>query len=295
MNNPGIEAFLAVVRTQSFSRAAEQLNLAQSSVSKRIKVLEQELNTTLIDRGKGNKALKLTLAGETFIDLAERWQALWHETKFLQSSSPNPSLSIGTLDSMNYAVFPSLFRALSMHQPKMNLKVLTTHSSDLYDLIEQRQVDVAFTILKREHPDIRVEECLSDPMVGIRIATPSRLESEFIHPHQLDSNYELYVYWGPNYQIWHDQYWNPVSPGYIRLDTAQLILSFLHDERQWAIVPLSVAKTAQKMGNYNIFRFTETPPDRICYKITHKYSKASTLASLKILDHYFKMLQGGLL
>lgn len=295
MYNLGIEAFLAVVQAQSVSRAAEQLNLAQSTVSKRLKVLEQELNTTLLDRGKGNKTLKLTLSGEAFIDLAERWQALWRETQYLKTSSPNPTLSIGTLDSMNYAIFPNLFRALSMHQPRMNLKVVTSHSSELYDLIEQRRVDVAFTTLRREHPNITVEKCFSDSMVGIRIGMPTRSENEVFHPHDLDANNELFVYWGPENQIWHNQWWNPSCPGQIRLDSAQLILSFLHAERQWAIVPLSVAQAAQKKGDYNIFRFSEAVPDRICYKLTYRYSKASTLASIKILDHYMKMLQEGLL
>lgn len=290
MYNPGIEAFLEVVRTRNISRAAEQLNLSQSTVSKRLKVLEQEIDATLLERGKGNKVINLTLAGEAFIDLAERWQTLWRETQYLQNASSNLSLSIGTLDSMNYAVFSNLFRALSMHQPKMNLKIVTSHSSELYDLVEQRQVDVAFTLLRREHPNIIVEKCLEEPMVGMRIAFPSHSESHLIHPHELDSNDELFVYWGPNYQIWHDQWWTPSCPGRILLDTAQLILSFFHHERQWAIVPLSVAKTAQKMGNYQIFYFSETPPNRICYKIIHKYSKAATLKSINIIDKYFKKL-----
>lgn len=295
MYHLGIEAFLAVVRTQNVSRAAEQLNLAQSTVSKRLKVLEQELGTVLIDRGKGNKTFSLTLAGEAFIDLAERWQALWRETQFLPSASANLTLSIGTLDSMNYAVFPRLYQALSQHQPKINLKVVTSHSSELYDLVEQRQVDVAYTLLCREQPNIIVEKCHVEPIVGLRKALPAESGPELIHPHDLDSNDELFVHWGPNYQIWHDQWWNPSCPGRIYLDTAQLILSFFSNSRQWAAVPFSVATTVLQKGGYSIFRFTEAPPDRICYKITHKHAKASTLASIKILDNYFRMLQQGVL
>lgn len=291
MYNAGIEVFLAVVRTRNISRAAEQLNLSQSTVSKRLKNLEQELNTVLFERGKGNKGINLTLAGESFIELAERWQALWRETQYLQSIGPNISLSIGTLDSLNYAVFPNLFRALSMHQPKLNLKVVTSHSYELYDLVEQRRVDVAFTLLRREHQNIHVEKYFEEPMVCMRIANPAHSESKLIHPYELDCNDELFVYWGANYQIWHDQWWNPTCPGRILLDTSQLILSFFQHENQWAIVPLSVAREAQKMGNYQIFQFFEAPPNRICYKITHKYSNAATLEGVKILDRYFKTIK----
>lgn len=292
MYHLGVEAFLAIVRTQNVSRAAEQLNLAQSTVSKRMQVLEQELGTVLIERGKGNKSLRLTQAGETFIDLAERWQTLWRETQNLHSGNTQYRLSIGTLDSMNFAVFPALFQLLSQHRPKIIIKVVTSHSPELYDLLERRQVDVAFTLLHREHPLIIAEKYHTDPMVGICRDSSPLASQEFYHPHQLDSDDELFVYWGQSYQIWHDQWWSPFCPGRILLDTAQLILSFFANDRQWAIVPLSVANAVQAANRYHIFHFSDPAPDRICYKITHKYSKASTNAAIKILDGYFDQLKG---
>lgn len=286
----GIEVFLAIVRAQSISRAAEMLNLAQSTTSKRLKVLEQELGTSLIERGKGLKSIHLTPAGEAFIELAERWDLLLHETQVLQSSNPKLSLSVGTLDSINYAVFPWLYQQLNQHLPKISLRVITGHSSDFYDLIDCRKVDVAFTLEEMEHPNVMVKRCYSEPMVGLRIATPSRLKTEFVHPHELDPNYELYVPWSPSYQIWHNQWWNPLAPGRVRLDTAQLILSFLYNPQQWTIVPLSVAKKSLLHSNLDIFHLSEAPPERTCYKITHKYPKTSTVESLTIFDNYLHTL-----
>lgn len=291
MDYPAIEAFLAVVRTRNVSRAAEQLNLAQSTVSKRLQVLEQDVGATLIERGKGNKHMELTEAGERFIEIAERWQNLWRETKTLSCVTGQYQLSIGTLDSLNYAVFPGLFKALSQHQPRVVLKVVTSHSPDVYDLLEQRQVDVAFTFLRREHPSILVEKYHTDPIVGLCRSSAPYANFDILHPHQLDSNDELFVHWGQNYQMWHDQWWDPACSGRILLDTAQLIFSFFSNDRQWAIVPLSVARAVQKKGDYHIFRFSEAPPDRICYKITHKHPKASTVAAIEILDYYFNLLR----
>lgn len=295
MHNLGIDTFLAVARTNNVSRAAEQLNVAQSTISKRLKILEQELGTVLFDRVKGNKSFRLTPAGEAFIEMAERWLAVWRDIQSLQSGNPKLSLSIGTLDSMNYAFFPNLFQTLGRHQPRISLKVITSHSAELYDLIDRRQVDVAFTLLYREHPSINSEKCFTEPMVGLCRASSVYAGSQKVHPRELDSNDELFVYWGPNYQIWHDQWWDPFCTGRIRLDTSQLILSFFFNDRQWAIVPISVAQKAQKFGDYKIFRLSEAPPDRVCYKITHKYPKASTVQSIIILDNYFAMLRQGLL
>lgn len=286
MYNLGVEAFLAVVRTQNVSRAADQLNLAQSTVSKRLMVLEQEIGTTLLERGKGIKKIRLTHAGESFISLAERWQSLWRETQLLKSDSSNLALAIGTLDSFNYAIFPELHRALSQHQPKINLKIVTSHSPELYDLVDQRQVDVAFTLLERSHPNIIVEKYHAEPMVGLRVAKSPQSGPITVDPGMLDPNQELYVCWGLSYQLWHDRWWDPLCPGRIRLDTAQLVLTYLCNEKQWAIVPLSVARVAQRQGCFHIFNLSEAPPERICYKIVHKFPKVSTIQSLNVLDNY---------
>jgi DNA-binding transcriptional LysR family regulator len=277
------------------SQAAEQLNLSQSAVSKRVKLLEQEIGVTLFERVKGNKTFCLTPAGESFVDVAERWLAVWRETQSFQFNNPNLSLSIGTLDSLNYAFLPALYQALSRHQPRLNLKVITSHSRDLYDSVDRREVDVAFSLLRREHPNIIVETCLCEPMVGLRMAEEPILygKPEAVHPHELDPNDELFVYWGPAYQIWHDQWWEPACPGRILLDTAQLIFSFFYHRRQWAIVPLSVAEKACKTGRYQQFLFTGGQPVRVCYKIIHKYPKASTVESLKVLDSYLSKLYSG--
>ena len=130
MNNLGMDTFLALVRTQNVSRAAEQLNVTQSTISKKLKLLEEEIGTVLFERVKGNKAFRLTPAGEALVDVAERWLSIWHEMQSLQSVSPKLSLSIGALDSLNYAFFPTLYQALSRHKPKINLKVVTSHSPE---------------------------------------------------------------------------------------------------------------------------------------------------------------------
>jgi len=57
-----LEAFVAVVDSGSFSRAAEDLYLSQPTVSGHIKTLEKEIGTPLFDRGKNT--LKLTPTGK---------------------------------------------------------------------------------------------------------------------------------------------------------------------------------------------------------------------------------------
>ena len=62
--------FLAVARTGSFVRAADQLGIAQPSLSQQIKKLERELGISLFDRL--GRSLKLTAYGESLLLSAER-------------------------------------------------------------------------------------------------------------------------------------------------------------------------------------------------------------------------------
>jgi Transcriptional regulator len=281
----GIEAFLAVVRTQNISKAAAMLNLAQSTTSKRLKLLEQDLGISLFERGKGWKAIRLTPEGEDFIDLAERWHSLWQETKLMRLGKPKLALSIGVLDSIVMSIIPALYSRLSTHQPELSLKITTSHSPDLYEEVEQRNVDVAFTLLERNHPNVIVEKCYTEPMVVIR-PSESPATVTFVHPTELDAKHELYVRWNPSFEIWHDRWWGTPNACQTRIDTVQLALALLKKPEHWSIVPLSVAKTALLKDSYRLHYLTESPPERTCYKIRHKNPKAKTKEALTIFDYY---------
>ncbi|MDR3588738.1 MAG: LysR family transcriptional regulator [Negativicutes bacterium] len=287
----GIEAFLAVVRTQSITRAADELHLAQSSVSHRLKMLEQEIGSRLIERSKGVHGICLTPTGEEFVQLAERWVSLWRDTQILKTQGSSIALSIGTVDSLNTFFFPPLYLAVSQHQPPLRLAIRAQHSVELYEEIDRRHIDLAFVLREQNSPSITVTPCFSEPMVVISLKTSIASSAEALNPAQLDSNHELYIPWGPIFQVWHDQWWDPLCPSRIRLDSANLLFHLLRSPHQWSIVPMWVANAALKQNCYAIRRLSPSPPDLICYKIIHKYPKASTLRGITIFDQYFDLLR----
>lgn len=56
--------FLAVVRMQSISAAAEELHITQPTLSRQLMELEEELGAKLFDRGRKNRRVALTEAGK---------------------------------------------------------------------------------------------------------------------------------------------------------------------------------------------------------------------------------------
>ena len=80
MTNLDIETFWAVVQHGTMTAAAEALYITQPTLSMRIRALEERVGTPLFVRGKGQRRIQLTAAGQKFLTLARRWQRLLSET-----------------------------------------------------------------------------------------------------------------------------------------------------------------------------------------------------------------------
>ena len=63
-----------------------------------------------------------------------------------------------------------------------------------------------------------------------------------------------------------------------------MVLPLLRRSQQWAIVPLSIAQSKAATHKYTIQKLLDPPPDRVCYKLTHKFTKSSTKKALDIFD-----------
>ena len=85
-----LKGFIAVVDNKSFSRAAEQLYLTQSALSKQIAEAERETGRQLLHRT--TRAVEVTEAGRLFYRRAERimkeWEALEQEMRLVSDQRP---------------------------------------------------------------------------------------------------------------------------------------------------------------------------------------------------------------
>lgn len=67
MTNPDIETFFAVLQHGTLSAAAEALYISQPTLTARMQALEGEVGAELFHRGKGQRRICLTDAGERFL------------------------------------------------------------------------------------------------------------------------------------------------------------------------------------------------------------------------------------
>jgi LysR family transcriptional regulator, glycine cleavage system transcriptional activator len=83
----GLRAFEAVARLKSFRRAAEELSVTTSAVSRQVRGLEQALDIQLFERG--SNGVTVTSAGRRFLPEVQAAQGrLWLAIAELMSASP---------------------------------------------------------------------------------------------------------------------------------------------------------------------------------------------------------------
>ncbi|MFD2618623.1 LysR family transcriptional regulator [Terrilactibacillus laevilacticus] len=288
MNKQGIEAFLAIVRNKSLTDAAESLFLSQSSLSHRLVQLEKEVGVGLIERGRGLRKITLTDAGEEFLKIARKWEELMEETALIQSRAIYLSLSIGAVDSVHRYILPPVYRTLSQYREKVNIRVRTQQSIELHQLFEMGEIDVAFTLLEHPIPNAIIEEFVSEEMIIVRKEEGSSKNYERILTiRDLDFSKQLFIDWGSAFRAWHENWINEHTDHHyprIHLDTAQLLLTFMTLPGQWAIVPISMTRSFEKMKGFSIYRLDDPPPNRICYIIKPRFPKKHVIESLNILE-----------
>jgi len=289
-NSIDLEIFITISKTLNLSQAALQLNMAQSTISKRLKELEIELGTTLIERGQGIKTLQLTKAGENFLKIANEMNILWSRAQDLNSSAPKTSIAIASLSSLNYSYLPKLYSLLQQHEPKLDLNIITSHSPQVYDLVDTHQADIGFSLVEKIYPTILVERWFSEPLVVLRVKSKKYSPGTIFRPEDLAPNKEVYYCAGSSYDLWHEQWWPSSKNSNIKLDSVNLIYIFLREEDQWCIVPLSVAQILQRSNKYAIYSLAGTPPYRTCYVLTHKNPTSNNIAALNIIRPYLQLL-----
>jgi len=150
----------------SFSRAAAELNYAQSSVTGQIKGLENALGVALFERLSGRK-VRLTPAGWRLMPYAERLLLLADEARNAASGSPEPSgrLVIGTMESIATYRMPPLLEFFHHRYPRVRLSLRTTIGDETRQALRQGTYDLGFLMEEAtEHPGLESVVLCEEPL-----------------------------------------------------------------------------------------------------------------------------------
>jgi len=159
---------LAVAEEESFTRAADSLHLAQPSLSRQIRLLEQELGVLLFNRGPGQGRVTLTADGAALLPFMQRVladvEAAGAEAQAL-SGMVRGRVAIGATPSLITSVLaPSLVEFHASH-PGIDLSVVEAGSHQLVPQVASGEVDLALIVLPVTDPLVVTTPLFDDPLV----------------------------------------------------------------------------------------------------------------------------------
>lgn len=143
MKTDDIDAFVAVVRCQSISQAADSLALTQPAITRRVQNLEQALGVELFDRN--TKPLKPTAIG---MQVYQKCLAILREMDGLRDlvaldTPPSGVLRLGVPQTIGDIVLLNALKHLRGQFPDLRAQVVTGWGANLVSKIERGELDAA--------------------------------------------------------------------------------------------------------------------------------------------------------
>lgn len=162
-----LETFVAVCDTKSFTKAAEILSLTQPAVSQHIKRLEEELNTTLFLRKKGE--LLLSDEGEIVLTYAKRMIALCDKMrdKVKNAKSRVNRIRIGITHTQESGLLMDVLSKIAIGDDSLQITFITDNIKNLYDMLENFEIDMAVIEGKPTNPSFNFVVINTDSLMCI--------------------------------------------------------------------------------------------------------------------------------
>lgn len=148
----GLEAFIRIAESGSFSAAATSMGLSQTALSHRIKKLETDIGLVLLERT--TRRVLLTRAGQEFYPQAQetllRLSNLYESFK-ARGGRTQDRLAIGCLSSLGERFFPNALRHFRERYPSTNVVIHDEPTTVLAERVISGEIQFALTIVGAQH------------------------------------------------------------------------------------------------------------------------------------------------
>ena len=166
MHLKSLKVFCDVVRQRSFSRAAQENEISQSSASQLVQQIEEHLGVRLIDRSK--RPFVLTPEGEVYYEgcrlMVERNLALEDKVRSLHEGVAG-RVRVASIYSVGlHHMSRHIQNFLSQH-PKANVRLEYLHPHRVYDCVESDKADIGIISYPRASRTVQAILWRQEPMV----------------------------------------------------------------------------------------------------------------------------------
>lgn len=189
-----IRTFLEVVNTGSFVAAAPRLNVTQSTVSTRIKMLEEQIGAPLFVRNKSGSVL--TGAGVQFQRAATSLVRIWEQAR------QDAALPQGYEERLRIGGEPGLWSRwlhrwilwMRQHAPTIALHCEAGVREDMVEGLLEGVLDIAVMFSPQTRPSLKAELLAEDELILVEADRPGQTGPSAEH---------IFVDWGEEFRRMH--------------------------------------------------------------------------------------------
>lgn len=208
--------FLTVAKEQNFTKAAEQLNITQPTLSRQLAALEEELGTALFIRG--SRSITLTEAGillkRRALEIIELEEKMLDELK-VKEELIEGTITIGCGEFAAIETLAEICKVYKQKHPMVQIALHTATADSVYEMMNQGLVDIGLFLepVNTEGLDyIRITESdhwvvgmkPDDPLAGKEYITKEDLlDKQLILPQRLSVQSELANWFGKDFNKLH--------------------------------------------------------------------------------------------
>lgn len=152
---PRLAYFVAVARHEHVTRAAHELGVPQSTLSRAMVRLELDLGVTLFART--GRTVALTTAGRTFLASAERSLAEIARAAGSVQQDADPSfgkVAFGFLHTLGPETVPGLIRAFRADHPGVRFSLVQNYGEAMLERLRAGELDLCLTSPLPDAPDL---------------------------------------------------------------------------------------------------------------------------------------------
>jgi DNA-binding transcriptional LysR family regulator len=171
-----LRAFIAVARTGHMTRAAEQLHLTQSAVSKQLKALEEEFGAPLFERSPSG--MTLSAVGKRLMPLAKRTleaaTELMSAAKLMQGQISG-TIRLGTIVDPQSIRLGDLLLEIQSRFPGIDVKLEHGISGSVLQRLKAEELDACFFLGDTDDPALKaIQLSLESYVVAVPAAWSAR-------------------------------------------------------------------------------------------------------------------------
>ena len=210
--------FLEVVKTGSFVNAAANLNLTQTAVSARIRVLEEQLDRKVFVRNKAGA--RLTPAGEQFFRFATSLVQIWDRARRSVAIAPGRTtvVTIGVELSQWNPLMRHWLLWMRRNCPDIAISAHIDTPDRLMEQVQEGALDVAILYAASPRPGVVAELLFEEKLVQVR-TTPA--------DHAVQPEDWVHVDWGEEFEASYHAAFPDAGLGVVSIDYGPLALDYV--------------------------------------------------------------------